>query len=572
MPHSLSRIVLTLLITVFAHYNLAEDGAPVSPPQAEEATTNNTPAAEPAPPPKPALIIEADTLLASIEKTRNEVDILSDQVRKAQGEDRDALGRRVTKRILNLLEELDTLSVTIAAMEKESLDSSSYRAVAEPLLHRAAKNIQVNIDAIEADLDNRKKIKARFPLNISLDTLYESLSDQINALERLGIATEKEQHYLKTHLVTRAERLSGRIEIAKEEENKLTEQLHGEPDNAEYQKALSQEQEQMDRLTNSLSGTIKIMQSFELDTSSYQRLLLKSTGDITADILDKGVIGGLFTDWLKQLIQSARENGATFFLKICIFVFVILVFKLLSKITGRIVEKSVRRSSFDMSKLLQEMIISSASRTVMIIGVLMALSQIGVTLGPLLAGLGVAGFIVGFALQDSLSNFASGMMILIYRPYDNGDFIEAAGIFGVVESMNLVSTTILTIDNQTLIVPNNKIWGDVIKNITHQQQRRVDLVFSIGYQDSIPRAEEVLADIVEKHEKILSEPEPIIKLHTLNESSLDFVVRPWVKTEDYWDVYWDLTREVKMRFDQEGISIPFPQRDVHIYREELPPA
>jgi small conductance mechanosensitive channel len=130
--------------------------------------------------------------------------------------------------------------------------------------------------------------------------------------------------------------------------------------------------------------------------------------------------------------------------------------------------------------------------------------------------------------------------------------------------MNLVSTTVHTIDNQTLIIPNNKIWGDVIKNVTAQSERRVDMTFSISYGDDILQAEQVLSAIMDEHEKILSKPKPTVKLHKLGESSVDFVVRPWVKTDDYWDVYWDITREVKMRFDRESISIPYPQRDVHL--------
>jgi small conductance mechanosensitive channel len=117
-------------------------------------------------------------------------------------------------------------------------------------------------------------------------------------------------------------------------------------------------------------------------------------------------------------------------------------------------------------------------------------------------------------------------------------------------------------------VPNSKIWGDVIRNVTDQKQRRVDMVFGIGYSDDIPKAEEVLMSILKAHDKVLPEPEPNVKLHTLNESSVDFIVRPWVKTIDYWDVYWDVTREVKQRFDAENISIPFPQRDVHVYKTE----
>jgi small conductance mechanosensitive channel len=214
------------------------------------------------------------------------------------------------------------------------------------------------------------------------------------------------------------------------------------------------------------------------------------------------------------------------------------------------------------------MFVSIAAKAVMIVGILVGLSQLGFQLGPILAGLGVAGFIVGFALQDTLSNFAAGAMILIYRPYDVGDMIEAAGgVFGKVSHMSLVSTTILTIDNQTLVVPNSKIWGDVIKNVTAQRERRIDMVFGISYSDDIPKAEQILESILEQHPKVLKEPEPIVKLHNLGDSSVDFVVRPWVRTEDYWDVHWDVTREVKMRFDAEGVSIPFPQRDVHFYRE-----
>jgi len=133
--------------------------------------------------------------------------------------------------------------------------------------------------------------------------------------------------------------------------------------------------------------------------------------------------------------------------------------------------------------------------------------------------------------------------------------------------MSLVSTSILTFDNQKLVVPNSKIWGDVIKNVTDQHVRRVDMVFGIGYADDIPHAERILKEIVEAHELVLDEPAPNIRLHKLGESSVDFIVRPWTKTDDYWEVYWDITREVKMRFDAEGISIPFPQRDVHVFQE-----
>jgi small conductance mechanosensitive channel len=249
-------------------------------------------------------------------------------------------------------------------------------------------------------------------------------------------------------------------------------------------------------------------------------------------------------------------------------VLILLAFKFLAGIVKRLVRKAVTASSLNLSQLLRNQIEFFSGKVVMFVGLLVALSQLGVQVGPVLAGLGIAGFIVGFALQDTLSNFAAGMMILIYRPFDVGDAVEAGGVMGKVKAMNLVSTTITTWDNQKLVVPNSKIWGDVIRNITAEPHRRVDMSFGISYSDNIDHAERILSDIVSSHALVLAEPEPDIRLHALGESSVDFIVRPWARTSDYWTVYWDITRAVKQRFDAEGISIPFPQRDVHLIQEK----
>ena len=176
---------------------------------------------------------------------------------------------------------------------------------------------------------------------------------------------------------------------------------------------------------------------------------------------------------------------------------------------------------------------------------------------------------IGFALQDALSNFGAGILILLYRPFDIGDGVDAGGVSGKVSDMSLVSTTFMTSDNQKLVVPNKLIWGSVITNKTTQTTRRVDLTFGISYSDDIDKAEALFKEIVSAHDAVLDYPEPLIKLHELADSSVNFIVRPWVNTDDYWDTYWDLTKTVKQRFDQEGISIPFPQRDVHI-KEQKP--
>jgi len=222
----------------------------------------------------------------------------------------------------------------------------------------------------------------------------------------------------------------------------------------------------------------------------------------------------------------------------------------------------MRLSGF--SELMKSTIVRLCGNIVMLVGCFIILTQLGVQLAPLLAGLGIAGVVVGFAMQNTLSNFAAGGMILGNQPYDVGDEIEVAGVMGTVKRMSLVCTTILTPDNQTLIVPNSTIWGGVIRNRTSQPIRRVDLAFSIGYGDDLEKAEQVLRDVVLEQSQVLENPPPVIKLNQLAASSVDFVVRIWAPKDRYWEVYWAVTRAVKLRFDREGITIPFPQREVHV--------
>ena len=203
-----------------------------------------------------------------------------------------------------------------------------------------------------------------------------------------------------------------------------------------------------------------------------------------------------------------------------------------------------------------------------VVGILVAVSTLGVQVGPLMAALGAGGFIIGFALQETLASFASGLMIMIYRPFDVADYVAVGGVEGTVQEMSLVSTTLLTLDNKVLIIPNKSVWGDTITNYTGRDLRRVDLVFGIGYGDDIPQAMAVLEEMASSHPLALKSPALTIEVLSLGDSSVNIGCRPWVKTADYWSVYWELTKDVKMRFDQEGISIPFPQRDVHMISGE----
>jgi len=538
-------------------------------------------AQEPAPEAASPIVAEADQLLQEQQEAREQRVELEERVAASSGEERLVLERQLLEDRLQAVAKLHALEENVLEQEAEGLDASAYREPLESEMRRVAPRILDHIDAVlanirrlragdaELSVEDLAKVEAEVAdENAVLDERYALYLDHLERMQALGIDTAAARTALVERLAERAEVLEGMLVIGLEQRAASEERIAEHPDDKEAAAAQLGAERKVEWAIASLTATVDELETLEVDVSGYRQLLIETTGEVTTDIFDRKVAFGLFEGWVQSARESVVDHGPVLFFKLVVFALILLVFRVLANFTGRLVRRAVTTSKLRFSKLLQDMFVSIGSKAVMIVGILVGLSQLGFQLGPILAGLGVAGFIVGFALQDTLSNFAAGAMILIYRPYDVGDMIEAAGgVFGKVNHMSLVSTTILTIDNQTLVVPNSKIWGDVITNVTAQRERRIDMVFGISYTDDIPKAERILESILEQHPKVLKDPEPIVKLHNLGDSSVDFVVRPWVRTEDYWDVHWDVTREVKMRFDAEGVSIPFPQRDVHVYRE-----
>jgi len=288
------------------------------------------------------------------------------------------------------------------------------------------------------------------------------------------------------------------------------------------------------------------------------RLYIQSVSGLNLDLTDTtsawvGVKGWILSE--EGGVRWAR-NFAVFF---CILIGAWFLARFLSWLFRR------AASRVKLPQLLEQFLMNSIRWVVMVSGIIVALTALEISVAPLLAMVGAASFIVAFALKDSLSNFASGLMILFFRPFDIADFVEVGGVLGKVTSLNLVSTTIRTPDNKEIIVPNNTVFGNIIVNSTSVDTRRVDMEFGIGYDDDIDQALSILHDIVNTHPMVLDNPESTIKVHTLADSSVNFICRPWTKSVDYWDVYWDITSEVKKRFDVEEIGIPYPQQDVHLY-------
>ncbi len=298
----------------------------------------------------------------------------------------------------------------------------------------------------------------------------------------------------------------------------------------------------------------------EAEIAEYEQYVA-AVGGISLQVKDSATLKTLVVGWFKS-----ESGGILLAKRLGTFAIILIIAMLLARLLAHFTRKALARTA-NISVLMKDFITRSVGRVIIFVGLIVAVSALGVNIGPLMAVIGAAGFVVAFALQDSLSNFAAGIMIMVYKPFDVGDLVDAATVMGKVKTMNLVSTVIKTLDNKLVIVPNSSIWGSVITNVTGSVTRRVDLIFGIGYSDDIAQAQEIMERILKDHPQVLDDPEPMVRLHELGDSSVNFICRPWVKTDDYWDVHWDVTRAVKEAFDSEGVSIPFPQRDVHFYPE-----
>jgi small conductance mechanosensitive channel len=251
--------------------------------------------------------------------------------------------------------------------------------------------------------------------------------------------------------------------------------------------------------------------------------------------------------------------------KIVMALLVFIIGRWIAKVLTKALSKVMTKSNVD--QMLVNFLGNIANAALLAVVVLAALEQLGVNTTSALAILGAAGLAVGLALKDSLSSFAAGVMLIIFRPFKLGDFIEAGGVSGVVEDIRIFHTVLKTGDNREITMPNAQIYSGTIINFSARDTRRIDLVIGIGYEDNIKQAQELLEQIVSAEKTVLDDPKPTIMLLELGESSVDFAVRPWVKSGDYWTTRATLLETIKTRFDQEGISFPYPQRDIHMIQQ-----
>lgn len=270
------------------------------------------------------------------------------------------------------------------------------------------------------------------------------------------------------------------------------------------------------------------------------------------------------SDWTNQVVELVQTKGLEFGINL---VTALLIF-FIGKWIVNLVTKAIRRTmdKHEVDPTLTTFVSNLVRMTLLVFVVIAAIDRLGVQSAQFIAVLGAAGLAVGLALQGSLSNFAAGVLIVLFRPYKVGDWVEAAGISGAVERVEILTTILKTGDNKQIIVPNGQIMGSIITNYSANDTRRVDLVVGVSYSDDLDKVRKTIAELVAADDRILKDPECTIAVSQLADSSVNFVVRPWVKTSDYWGVMFDLTEAIKKRFDEEGISIPFPQQDVYLHQ------
>ena len=526
--------------------------------------------------PNQSIIDEGSERLAQVNEMRSEIRALKIQIERAKGENKFALEFELQEKVVSTMDQLFGLAGVLERQNEAGIDTENLRDEVVSLVITASNAADQAIDTAIDAFSRGRSTSAEFAgfdriefEQSSVDQLewikmlFKTKGKTILEIDRLGLKTENHKTNFVNRLVPFADTLSGQIRLISKEKSAIETTASGQPLSPELDLQLRALRTRELGTLNTLSAIVILMDKADLDTTRYRQLLLQ-TGEVSTDLFNPRIVLGILKSELIKMAGHARDNVGAYVTRTIIFLLILLVFKLIANLVSYLILKSFESKRVETSRLMQEMLLALSSKGIMLLGFLVALGQLGVEITALLTGLGIAGFIVGFALQDTLANFAAGIMILGYRPFDVDDIIEAGGVIGKVSKMSLVSTTILTFDNQTLILPNNKIWGDVIKNITLQKNRRIDMEFRVDYSEDIEQVKQLILQVIDGHEKILDDPAATVEMDQMTPSALIFVVRPWVERANYWSVKWELLRTIKEKLDKQGIKIPVARAGIEI--------
>jgi len=388
-------------------------------------------------------------------------------------------------------------------------------------------------------------------------------------LEDTNVESPRNLQLLDQALTQRAERLAGRLQLATMEQERIRDRLDverkagtAEQELTDDRIRLSANQQRIGSISASLDHASDLLATLGHDVSVYRQVVLQATGEITDKILDPRVMVLLVTDGLKRAGNWLEEWGPTGIVKLLILVACVVLSRLLVRILWLITQIFWSRSGA--SRLFRDLVGRMINPLATVAGFVFGLWVLGVDPTTLLTGVGVLSVIVGLALQDSLGNLAAGMFILIYRPFDVDDAVSAGGVTGVVRTMGLANTTIVTFDNRRLYVPNRKIWSEVIENRSVEIRRRVNLEIRISYRQDLDAAFAVIRGILHEHALVLADPEPQVFVAKQADSWLEIAVWPWASTENWWSAVTALPKELREGLTEAGIPVPYPRREVEM--------
>jgi small conductance mechanosensitive channel len=527
--------------------------------------------------------------LARVEVLLDSIVVEWDAVRDASPEEQqlarvraDQGVRQIRNTVTRLLQVIPTLQAAGAAVDSVRQGLGTFLVRVGGLYDEAIERRMAEIDDFRdarasSPPDSLAALEARVrETKAILDTLLVERVQNLSRADSLGLDTSEQWQTIERTLTSWAESQVGRLQIALLNRNRLSEQIR----QAEEARSAPNEitalrtrlratEDRIEGITATLGVTADLLAGRGFETAAYRQMIIRGTGDVTADILDPEVLIGLLGDLANGLWNWLKSNGPTLFVRFLIVLGVIILFRVAFRVGWWLfrVLRLVR-----LSKLMTDLIGRMLRPIATIIGLATGLWLVGVDPTTLLAGLGVAGVIVGLALQDSMSNLAAGLFILATRPFDVEDVVEAGGVVGTVQEMGLANTTILTFDRRRLFVPNRQIWSHVIENRSAEPVRRVEVTARISYREDLDRAVALLQSILDENEMVLADPEPVVFVQTLADSWIEIAVWPWAETENWLELTRSLPRLIRLRFAREGIEVPHTRIELVADRPDSGPS
>ena len=535
----------------------------------------------------PSAADRARAMLDSLRMTSDSIEAIR-AIRQADPEaDINFLRVRALEQVGQMQRVLRSLAHFLGQVSPDSLPADSVRAFLRGYVIAHLDLIDRSFEATIQDFEElRRQRSSATPERIGLleseivevrawgDTLVRYRAWALSAADSLNLDVSDGWASYDRALLAGVENQMGRLQIAVAERDRLKDRIRlAERANApeseirDLRLMRTAAETRIEGVASDMAATSARLDARGFETAAYRELLIRSTGEVTGDVLDPQVLLRLVKQLAADTWQSLKSNAGTVFVRVLLIISFVVLFRVMFSLLWRLARalRLVRGS-----RLVTDLVGRTLRPVATLAGLIAGLSVIGVQTTTLLAGLGVAGLVVGFALQDSLSNLFAGMAILASRPYDVDDIVEAAGVVGRVRAMGVWNTTIVTFDARRLLVPNRNIWGSNIENRSAEEMRRIETVARIGYDTDLQTAIAVLEHLLVEDERVLEDPAPTVWVSRLAESWVEVKLWPWVMTEDWWSMHSDLPRLVRLRLEEEGIEVPVPRRDVTT-REAQPP-